>query len=44
MENFKTFCNKAVERERLLQKYTQKGSLFGEPFVDVMVKIKLSLL
>ena len=33
-----------MKRGKILQKYTQKGSLFGEPFLYVVVKIKLSLL
>ena len=31
MRIFKSFCENNSGKERILQEYTEKGSLFGEP-------------
>ena len=35
MRIFKSFCENNSEKGRVLQEYTKKGSLFGEPFSSV---------
>ena len=41
---FKSFCKNNSEKERILQEYTEKGSLFGEPSFLSLLSSSLSLL